>query len=181
MVNYENLITTVVKGLKKYLDVPVIKGNQNAEPPKYPYVTYNIVTPTGNNRGTYGEYDNGVAIKPVTLTCSITIQSDNSMESLMLANKAHDWLDFVGTTYLNDNDVIVQSVGTVSNRDNVLTVEYEYKNGFDCFFTCDDIVETEEETIERIDIGTSEGVINADDGTDDIERLEQRLDGVLGA
>lgn len=35
MIDNENLRLTVVKGLKDYLDVPVIRSNQNAEPPNY--------------------------------------------------------------------------------------------------------------------------------------------------
>ena len=35
---------------------------------------------------------------------------------------------------MKDNGVTVQSVTNVTNRDNILTVEYEYKNGFDVVF-----------------------------------------------
>ena len=35
---------------------------------------------------------------------------------------------------MKDNGVIVQSVTNITNRDNILTVEYEYKNGFDVVF-----------------------------------------------
>ena len=37
MIDNENLRLNVVKGLKSFLQIPVIRGNQNAEPPKYPY------------------------------------------------------------------------------------------------------------------------------------------------
>ena len=54
--------------------------------------------------------------------------------------KAREWLERVGNLYLNDNNIIVQSVGNVSNRDNVLTMEYEYKHGFDVVFWLFDTV-----------------------------------------
>lgn len=159
---------TVAKGLKKYLGCPVIKGNQNAEPPPYPYVSYNVTTLMSENNGTYGEYDDGYVRKPVTTTWSITAQSDDNSESVTLANKAREWLDYVGTLYLNDNNVIVQSVGNVTNRDNVLTVGYEYKNGFDAvFWLFDEIKAPEIETIEIMAFGED---VN--------KRLENRLDGV---
>lgn len=134
MFDYDGMRKTVAAGLKKYLNCPVIRGNQNEEPPAYPYVSYNVITPFHENKGTYGEYDDGVHRKPFTQTWSITAQSDDNSESVNLAIKAHEWLDHVGTQYLKENGVDVQSVGNVTNRDNVLTVEYEYKNGFDVVF-----------------------------------------------
>ena len=138
VVDFENLRKTVVKGLKDYLKCPVIRANQAAEPPPYPYVSYTITTPISENKGTYGEYADGVARKAVTQTWSITVQSNDNAESLTLANKARDWLDYVGTVYLNDNGVSVRSVTSVTNRDNFITVDYQYRNGFDVFFACFD-------------------------------------------
>lgn len=168
MVDYENLRTTVVKGLRKHLGCPVIRNNQNAEPPPYPYVSYTVTMLMSENKGTFGEYEDGCARRPVTTIWSITAQSDDNIESVMLANKAHNWLDYAGTLYLNDNNVIVQSVGSVTNRDNVLSVGYEYKNGFDCVFWMFDEVEIPEvETIEIMEFG--------DDWN---KRLENTLDGI---
>lgn len=151
MIDYENLRKTVVKGLKEYLKCPIIRSNQNAEPPIYPYLSYTIITPMSENNGTYGEYDDGKARKSVTQTWSITVQSDDNDESLNLANKAKEWLDYAGTTFLNDNNVVVQSVSNVSNRDNIISIEYEYKNGFDVFFNVSDEVTSNIETVENIE------------------------------
>lgn len=150
MIDYKNLRRTVKKGLEQYLGCPVIRKNQNAEIPSYPYVSYTIITPMSENNGTYGEYKDGTARKPVTQTWSITAQSDDNTESLALANKAREWLDYVGTSYLNENNVIVQTVTKVSNRDNVLTVDYEFKNGFDCSFWCLDEVIRESEAVKSV-------------------------------
>ena len=134
MIDNENLRLKVVKGLKDYLQAPVIRGNQNAEPPDYPYVVYTVTTLSSENKGTYGEYDDGIDRKPVTQTWSISALSDNENEALTLAGKARDWLDHVGSVYLSDNHIIVQSVTNVTSRDNILTIEYEYKKGFDVVF-----------------------------------------------
>lgn len=168
MIDYENLRKTVVRGLKDYLKVPVIRNNQNSEPPPYPFVGYTVITLMSENKGTYGEYSDGKARKPVTTTMSITAYSNKNLESVELANRAREWLDYVGTTYLNDNGVIVQSVGSVTNRDNVLTIGYEYKNGFDCFFWSFDVVDMPNSgEIEKI---------NFDEDVN--KRLENRLDGI---
>lgn len=168
MIDIENMRMVVVKGLKKYLNCPVIRSNQAAEAPPYPYLSYTVTTLMSANNGTYGEYDDYKARKPVTSIWSITAQSDDNIESVTLANKAKNWLDYVGTVFLNDNDVIVQSTTNVTNRDNVLTSEYEYKNGFDVVFWGFDVVEMpkDEEVIEAISMG--------DDWN---KRLESRLDG----
>lgn len=168
MINYNNLRATVVKGLKKYLGCPVIRSNQTAEAPPYPYVSFTTTTLMTENRGTYGIYEDGVARKPVTSIWSFTALSDKHIESVTLANKAREWLDFVGTVYLKDNNVNVQSVGSVLNRDNILTAEYEYKNGFDAvFWLYDEVENVIAEPIETVAFGED---LN--------QSLEDRLDGV---
>lgn len=154
MIDYENLRKTVVSGLSKYLGCPVIRNNQNAELPEYPFASYTITTPMTANNGTYGEYTDKKARKPVTCIWSISVQSDDDVQCVTLANKARDWLDYTGKAYLNDNDVIVQSVSAVGNRDNVLTVDYEYKKGFDVVFWLYDVVDMidNEDVIEGISL-----------------------------
>lgn len=134
MIDFDNIRKVVVAGLKGYLNVPVIRSNQTGKPPEYPYVSYTITTPMSQNKGTYGRYDDNKERKPFTQTWSITVQSDDNSECVELAIKAHEWLDYVGRVHLTDNGVVVQQVGGVNNRDNLLTIEYEYRNGFDVIF-----------------------------------------------
>lgn len=168
MIDYEGMRLTIAKGLRDYLKCPVIRSNQTAEMPEYPFISYTVTELMSANNGTFGEWDDGKARKAVTTTWSITALSDDNSESVSLAMKARNWLECVGSVYLNDNNVIVESVGGITPRDNVLTYGYEYRNGFDCVFWCYDEIEMPEvETIERITMG--------DDMND---RLEARLDGV---
>ena len=134
MIDVDKLKQVVVSGLKEYLGCEVIRTNQNAEPPAYPYVSYTITTLASANNGTYEEHNDGTTRKQLTQTWSITAQSNSEGESVKLALKAREWLDYSGRVYLKDNGVIVQSVTNITNRDNILTVEYEYKNGFDVVF-----------------------------------------------
>ena len=179
MFDYENIRTVIVKGLKKYLNCPVIRSNQSAEPPPYPYVSYTITTLMSANNGTYGEYEDGIDRKSFTQTWSISALSNDNTESVMLAVKAREWLDRVGAVYLRDNNVIVQSIGSITNRDNILTVDYEYKNGFDVvFWLFDEVTGTteSEEIIKEISLNNSD-TIEAEDADELNELLEQRLDG----
>lgn len=150
MIDNENLRLNVVKGLKKFLQIPIIRGNQNAEPPKYSYLSYNVTTAASENNGTYGEYSDGIDRKPVTQTWSITVQSDDESEALRLALKARDWLDHIGRAYLSDNHIIVQSITSVTSRDSILTIEYEYKKGFDVVFWLYDEIENPIEYVGEI-------------------------------
>lgn len=150
MIDNENLRLNVVKGLKKFLQIPIIRGNQNAEPPKYSYLSYNVTTAASENNGTYGEYSDGIDRKPVTQTWSITAQSDDENEALQLALKARDWLDHIGRAYLSDNHIIVQSITSVTSRDSILTIEYEYKKGFDVVFWLYDEIENPIEYVGEI-------------------------------
>lgn len=151
MIDYENIRLVVAKGLKEYLKCPVIRSNQNAEPPPYPYVSYTITTLMSENKGTYGEYTDGKDRKAVTQTWSITALSDDNAQSVTLANKAREWLDHVGTISLNDNHIIVQSVGSITNRDSIITIEYEYRNGFDAVFWLYDEIESSKTNTEYIE------------------------------
>lgn len=178
MINYDERRLIVAKGLSKYLNCSVVRSNQNAEPPPYPYVSYGITIVMSSYNGTYGEYEDGTLRKPFTQTWSVSILSDDSSESVMLALKAREWFDRAGRTYLSDNDIIVQSVTSVTNRDNVLSVGYEYKNGFDVVFSLfDEITLDNEEPIETLNI--SEVEHQPYDDEEMVERLEKRLDGEL--
>ncbi len=157
MIEYENLRKTVVMGLSKYIGCPVVRSNQNEAPPAYPYLSYTVTTLMKENKGSYGVYvdENGVQRekKPFTQIWSVTALAKNNSESVDIAVKAHEWLDYVGRMYLSDNNVIVQSIGGITNRDNFLTTEYEYRNGFDVSFWLENEVKnTFSEIIETADL-----------------------------
>ena len=179
MIDYNGLRNTVAKGLSEYTGVKVVRSNQNAPQPEYDFIQYTITTLKSENNGTYGEYEDGIMRKGVTQTWSISALSDDSTKSVTLADKAHEWFSRVGKLYLNDNNVIVQSVGGITNRDNVLTVEYEYKNGFDVVFWLFDEIggeKIDEGEIKIIDIGGND--IDMPPTVEELnEQLEKRLDG----
>ena len=131
MINFEAVRKAVAKGLKTYLGAPVIRSNQAGKPPAYPYLSYTITTLMSENNGTWGEYEDGAARKPFTQVWSVTAQSDDYDEAVSLAAKAREWLDYAGRAELENAGIIVQSVTGIANRDNLITIEYEYRQGFD--------------------------------------------------
>lgn len=179
MIDFKQFRKTVATGLRDYLGCPVIRSNQNEEPPEYPYVSYTIRILLSENKGTYGEYEDGIDRIPRTQTWSISALSDDEEESVLLSAKAQEWFQRVGTLYLNDNGVVVQSVGSITPRDNILTIEYEYKKGFDVvFWLLDETENTTEQTgyIETVEIGNK--TLEPETTTEELnERLENRLEG----
>lgn len=176
MIDTKNIRTTVVKGLREYLNCPVIRSNQNGKKPAYPYVAYTITTLATHNRGTWGVYTDGKARIPVNQIWSITAYSDDEDEAVTIANKIREWFDYAGMVYLNDNDVIVQTLGNVASRTNLLTVDYQYSYGLDCTFRAFDVVDVadngEIKTIKLEQITTTP--VTTDELTD---MLGKRLDG----
>lgn len=182
MINTEKQRQIIASGLRAYVQCPVIRGNQTAKLPEYPFVSYNITQLANVNKGTYGEWNDGKARKPFTQTWSITAYSDDYSEAVALIEKVRDWLEYVGSVYLNENDIIVQSLGNINDRSNILDVEYQYSYGFDCFFwlynELDGAFAESGEYIESADINGN--AVKVEEEEDDLfKRLEKRLDGDL--
>lgn len=142
MIDLNAMQKAVASGLKEYLGVPVILGNQTAKAPSYPYGSYNVTTIAGENNGTYQQHDDGIDRLMVRSIWSFTFLAESWNESVMLATKAREWIAHTGRGWLSEHGITVQSATDITNRDNILTVEYERKNGFDVVFYVFDEVET---------------------------------------
>ena len=59
MIDFENIQRVVVKGLREYCKCPVICSNQDEPQEDYPYISYTITTLAGENKGSYGVYEDG--------------------------------------------------------------------------------------------------------------------------
>lgn len=166
----------IAEGLKEHLGCEVVRANQNTPIPKLPYVSYTVTTLMKANNGTWSEYEDGTKYKEVQQIWSFTVQADNDTESKALAIMAHDYFDEVGCLRLNDNGIVVQLLGDITNRDNFLTTGYEYRNGFDVTFAFINAV-GESEAIEIVsmsndlEVQRTVEILNA--------WLERRLDGDL--
>ena len=130
---------TIVSGLKDYLSTEsrpceVVRQNQVAKIPAYPYVSYTLTTPVSAHSGTYSEAEDGTLYRSILQTWSFTVQSDDQEEALSLAMKIYDFFSAAGVTYLSDKGITVRRVRDVNTRDNLLTIQYEYRNGLDVTF-----------------------------------------------
>ena len=186
LIDFDNLYKTVTQGLQDHCGCVVRRGNQDGDTPKYPYINYNVLTLMSENNGTYGEYADGKDRKPFQHTQSFTVLSDNHIECLELATKARAWFDRVGRLYLQDNNVSVQRIGSVTNRDNLLVTGYEYRYGFDVVFGVFDVVDNPIEqsgVIETVDIngGPVEKLPSYEEVTEQLEKANNEVSVAYGA
>lgn len=139
MINHRANEIVIVESLKDYLSTEfrpceIVRQNQIAEVPPYPYVSYTITTPVSMSGGTYSVSEDGRQYKQMEQTWSFTVQSDDQDEALNLAIRMHDFFSLVGLTKLADNDIVVHRVRDVTTRDNLISIQYEYRNGLDVTF-----------------------------------------------
>jgi hypothetical protein len=142
MINLSQIRHIITDAIATYTEKPIIRANQDATPPDYPFIAYTITTLMRANNGTYGEYidsdeNNGekrIYRKEFQQVWSFTACADDDLTSKQLAIQLHDFLDRAGSSELHDKGVVVQRIEDITNRDNLLTNGYEYRNGFDVFF-----------------------------------------------
>lgn len=150
MIDYAKYRPAVAKGMSQYVGVPVIRSDQNAPVKAKHYLTYTITTIAGKNDGTWQKHADGIDRLMVESIWSFTSISDDWETSVNNAIKAREWIMRVGRAALSALGITVQSATQINNRDNVLTVEYERKNGFDVVFYVYDAVENTTGIIESV-------------------------------
>ena len=137
----------------------VVRQNQAAPIPKYPYCSYTITTPMLENSGTYGNNNEDQKYyQTYQQVWSFTVQSDNDSDALQLAVNAYNYFAEKGTLHLNDNGVIVVRLSNVNNRDNLISIEYEHRYGFDVTFSftheVDKQAEFDENYFDKVNVET---------------------------
>ena len=148
MIPFSEFRNTVVNKIKAALDIEVIRSNQNSAPPKKPYISYTITTLMNTNNGAYGEYvENGkkISSKEFQQIWSFTVYADDDLQSKEISIALYDYLDNTGSDDLAENGVVIQRIGNITNRDTLLTVDYEYRNGFDVTFNLTSVIERDSE------------------------------------
>ena len=139
MIDFRANETVIVENLKDYLTTEerpceVVRQNQVAKIPPYPYVAYTVTTPIHQYNGRYSEAEDGTMYRSALQTWSFTVQSDDEEEALTLAFKIYDFFTAAGLTLLSDKGITVRRVRDITTRDNLLTIQYEYRKGLDVTF-----------------------------------------------
>lgn len=139
MLDFRRSEIVIVDGLKDFLSTDarpceVVRQNQVAKIPPYPYVSYTVTTPIHETKGTYSKANDGTLYRSALQTWSFTVQSDDQDEAMNLAIKMHAYFSAVCHTLFADNGITVRRVRDISTRDNLLTIQYEYRKGLDVMF-----------------------------------------------
>lgn len=94
-------------------------------------MSYTVTSPVVSDTAHYSIAKDGTRYKSMNQIWSFTTQSADDERATNIALLAYDWFALTGDTYLSDNNIIALNVGNVTNRDNLLSIEYEYRRGFD--------------------------------------------------
>lgn len=165
MIDYRKNEIVIVENLKAYLSTDirpceVVRQNQVAKTPPYPYVSYTVTTPVSSSGGTYSMAADGTMYRSILQTWSFTVQSDDHEEALALSMRAYDFFTASGLTLLADNGIIVRKVRDITTRDNLLSIQYEYRSGLDVTFGLLYSIEPESEYFGTIESNTFKEVKN---------------------
>lgn len=131
MIEQLKINETIITALQKELSCRVIFANQTAPAPPYPYCSFTITNLADKLNSNYGLHSDEIYRKEITQTWSFTIQSNDDDEAMRLILKAYDFFDLKGRLALSDAGIVVKDVTQISNRDNLITIEYEHRYGFD--------------------------------------------------
>lgn len=142
---------TVLTGLSEHLGIKMIRADQTSPAPAYPYGTAKATTPAGENNGTYQQHEDGIDRLMVESIWSFSFLSKDYDESVSYALKARQWFLHTGRVWLADRGITVKSATQINNRDNILTVDYESKHGFDVVFRVYDEAENPSASIGYIE------------------------------
>lgn len=151
MIDQKKVNLVITEGIKAVTGCEVVKSNLAGAPiPPYPYISFTILR-TETRKGTYSGKE--TRYMPLAQTWSFTVQGNDDDETMDIAMEARDWLEETGRLELSDSGIIVQSVSALQNRDTMLTVDYEYRKGFDAVLSMiNEVQEPADETIEKANI-----------------------------
>lgn len=138
----------IVRQLEAYTNCTVVLTNQTSPAPPYPYISYTIITPVHSVGGTYC-MQNGIYYQPMLQTWSLTAHSDDSRACQQLGMRMYDFFARAGRQALQRQQIAVDSKTNLSSRDNLLTVQFEYRCGMDVIFRLMHRLDVQEEKIEE--------------------------------
>lgn len=132
-------------------------SNNTKQMPAYPYISFSVIN-TETKKGTYSKAEiekdgakAAVLFMPVLQKYSFTVQSDDDAEALEKAMLINDFFAEVKRLDLEDKGIIVADIGAITPRDNLLTVEYEYRKGLDVTLRLNNVIDiTTKEIIENV-------------------------------
>ena len=154
--------------LEEYTGCTIVPANTTKKMPSYPFISYSIIN-ISTRKGTYAEYTGfkdveGVKVPtkifamPASAVYSFTVQHEDEAEALIIAMEIKDFFEKAKRQELADIDVIVSDVGGITSRDNLLSIEYEYRKGLDVRLSLVNVIEDKSTEVIETATLTSEDV-----------------------
>lgn len=156
MIPQATIQKTMLSLLEKYTGCLCVPSNTTNPMPAYPYISFNVIN-TSTKKGTYAEAtvekdgeQTSVLYMPLLQVWSFTAQSNNDAEAMEKAMLISDFFAESMRQALENNNIIVADIGAITPRDNLLTIEYEYRKGLDVTLRFNNIIsDLAKETIEK--------------------------------
>lgn len=150
--------------LEEYTGCLCVPSNTTKQMPAYPYISFTVIN-TETRKGTYAREtdETGAAVlyMPALQKWSFTAQSKTDTEALEIAMRIADFFAEAKRVALEDNGIIVADVGSITPRDNLLTIEYEYRKGLDITLRLNNVIaDPTTETIETVTLTSDVGDVN---------------------
>lgn len=164
MIQQATIQQAMLSLLEEYTGCLCVPSNTTKQMPAYPYISFTVIN-TGARKGTYAEATDETGAKvlymPVLQKWSFTAQSKDDAEALELAMRIADFFAEARRVALEDNGIIVADVGAITPRDNLLTIEYEYRKGLDITLRLNNVItDPTTETIEHVTLTSNVGEVN---------------------
>src|SRR5699024_5490962 len=105
------------------------------------FISYKFTSPYIHQKGI--EYNDGakaILESAPTFTLSLTCYARKTEHALLLASRLNDWFRFYSYEYLKENDLVVVSVESMTDRTTFLETGYDNRVGFDVIMRISDKV-----------------------------------------
>ncbi|CAH8705364.1 hypothetical protein WDD9_000950 [Paenibacillus melissococcoides] len=158
MIDHQQIKTAFVGPLRNYLGVTVQMQDQAVPQPPYPFIGFTFVAPYVD-QSPYGVHsireDRHRIEKLARVTISITCYAKSSQDGYRISGQARDWFQGIGRNLLKDAGIVVVKLEATTARDTLLTYDYERRIGFDVHLRMVDVIEYDEDMIEKIKMKSS--------------------------
>lgn len=154
MIKISEIRNTVRKGLAAQLGVTTIVADQSGTQPKYPFTTVKMIG-AGELVGQPSQYMKGTTMvqeQDVEFTMSINCYSDEIDIANDLAYKALQYFEFEGVAPLQEQNIAIIETHLLEDRSSFLTVDWEYRIGFDVRLRARSRITKDVEYIDKVEL-----------------------------
>lgn len=159
LISHKEIRDKLVSGLHAFMNLLVVQQSSIGDQPTYPFITYSVTSPylqLGQPERYTQEIDGVICDKSkehYEQVYSFTVASKDEDEAMDLCLKASQYFKFYGTYELSESNIAVVKISNISARDNMITINYERRYGFDVRIrvACEDI-NNDADIIEKVNI-----------------------------